>query len=47
MLSMLSRLLKTAVRFVRTFAWVTASLAVVCAGLVEFDEPSVDGTLHP
>ena len=34
MLSMLSRLLKTAVRFVRTFAWVTASLAVVCAGLL-------------
>lgn len=33
MLSMLSRLLKMAGRFVRTFAWVAASLAVVFAGL--------------
>lgn len=33
MLSMLSRLLKMAGRFVRTFAWVAASLAAVFAGL--------------
>jgi hypothetical protein len=33
MLSMLSRLLKTAGRFVRTFAWVAACLAVLFAGL--------------
>lgn len=33
MLSMLARLLKTAGRFVRTFAWVAAGLAVVFAGL--------------
>ena len=33
MLSMLSRLLKTAGRFVRAFAWVAACLAVVFAGL--------------
>ena len=34
MLSMLSCLLKTAGRFVRTFAWVAACLAVVFAGLL-------------
>ena len=33
MLSMLSRLLKTVARFVRTIAWVAACLAVVFAGL--------------
>ena len=33
MLSLLSRLLKTAGRFLRTFAWVAVSVAVVVAGL--------------